>query len=357
MYPNQNALTIQEALCMSSVNAFGEPINHNVVKFDTDSHKIGIDNRASACISAYIEDFQGPVRKVNRTIKGFGGEHVRDVSMGTIIWKWCDNEGKTHRFTIPNSYYVPAGGVRLLSPQHWAKTQIGAKLQGHKAQVVGETTTATKTVLLWENGKHKFDAQLGVIDNVATFCLASGYKKFHLFCQKAQIEYNESSEHPICIDTTQVISDEVDDAILPRTSYVNQNTIWSRITGLPIRHAAKREEQQSYQRHSPVKTTFNLDGPTISETPAPVAIEEEEERLPTTAEQELLRDHHRLGHTSFANLQKMAKLTIMQNAQSLRAGHAYSRRQREGSGEIKVRRTGQLNGKPTSLETQYRWIN
>jgi hypothetical protein len=142
---NLNALTIQEALCMSSVNAFGQPINRNVVKFDTDSHRIGIDNRASACISAYIEDFQGPVRKVNRTIKGFGGEHVRDVSMGTIIWKWCDNEGKTDRFTIPNSYYVPSGGVRLLSPQHWAKTQIGAKAKGHKAQEVGETTTATKT--------------------------------------------------------------------------------------------------------------------------------------------------------------------------------------------------------------------
>ena len=32
-----------------------------------------------------------------------------------------DDEGKIETFKIPNSYLVPDGDARLLSPQHWAK--------------------------------------------------------------------------------------------------------------------------------------------------------------------------------------------------------------------------------------------
>jgi hypothetical protein len=72
-------ISAQEVRSMGSVNAFGEPIHDDVTNFDTDSESIGIDNRASACTSAYIEDVQGPVRKVNRSIKGFGGERVTNA--------------------------------------------------------------------------------------------------------------------------------------------------------------------------------------------------------------------------------------------------------------------------------------
>jgi hypothetical protein len=80
-------LLVQELMSMSSVNAYGEPIHQNVTRFDTDSGKIGIENRASACISAFIQDFEGPVRRVNRSIKGFGGESITEVGVGTIVWK------------------------------------------------------------------------------------------------------------------------------------------------------------------------------------------------------------------------------------------------------------------------------
>jgi hypothetical protein len=55
-------LTMQETIAMSSVNAHGEPIHQNVARFDTDSGRVSIDNRANACISAFIQDFQGPVK-------------------------------------------------------------------------------------------------------------------------------------------------------------------------------------------------------------------------------------------------------------------------------------------------------
>ena len=43
---------------------------------------------------------------------------------------FCDDNGMQHKFRIPNSYYIPDGQLRLLSPQHWAKTQSGG-LQPH----------------------------------------------------------------------------------------------------------------------------------------------------------------------------------------------------------------------------------
>ena len=52
--------------------------------FDTDSGPIGIDNRASACISHESTDFVGPLRKSNRVIKSFGGGANKVTSNGNI---------------------------------------------------------------------------------------------------------------------------------------------------------------------------------------------------------------------------------------------------------------------------------
>ena len=40
--------------------------------------------------------------------------------MGTINWKWLDDDSRSQKFVIPKSYYVPSGNVR---PQHGAQTQ------------------------------------------------------------------------------------------------------------------------------------------------------------------------------------------------------------------------------------------
>eukprot|EP00978_Attheya_sp_CCMP212_P018474 scaffold50569_cov62-Attheya_sp.AAC.1 len=94
------------------------------VAFDTDSAPIGIDNRCSGCISHKVGNFIGELKESSsRAIKGIGGTQTTGLKMGTIVWRWSDNEGRIHKFHIPYSYYVLQGEVRLLSPQHWAKTQ------------------------------------------------------------------------------------------------------------------------------------------------------------------------------------------------------------------------------------------
>ena len=89
-----------------------------IVRFDTDVKPIGVDNRCSACISPYIEDFIGPLEDTNKTIKGFAGARTDNPKMGTLRWQWADDSGKRDTFEIPNSYYVPSCKLRLLSPQH-----------------------------------------------------------------------------------------------------------------------------------------------------------------------------------------------------------------------------------------------
>ena len=119
---------------------------------------------------------------MNPAIKLFGGERAINVYKGAIVCKWCDNAGAIHRFNIPNSYYVLDGKCRLLSPQHWDKTQVITSYKQREGK--GETTIYYKYVLFWNNVKYKLDVYLGLNENVTTFYLALGYNKFQIFCQK-----------------------------------------------------------------------------------------------------------------------------------------------------------------------------
>jgi hypothetical protein len=54
------------------------------VRFNMDSHSIGIDNRCSKCVSPGPLDFIGKVQNTNRTIVGFGALKVTGIKKGTI---------------------------------------------------------------------------------------------------------------------------------------------------------------------------------------------------------------------------------------------------------------------------------
>ena len=135
---------------------------------------------------------------MNPAIKLFGGERVINVYKGAIVCKWCDNAGAIHRFNIPNSYYVPDGKYCLLSPQQWAKTQVGNSYK--QLEGTGETTISYNSFLFWKNAKYILYVYLVSNENVATFYLAPGYKKFQMFCQKIVMDYENGQYHPITTD-------------------------------------------------------------------------------------------------------------------------------------------------------------
>jgi hypothetical protein len=196
------ALLAYSAVCHSTEACYTQSTEAGY--FDTDSKPVGIDNRCSACISHDVTDFIGELRPSNRWIKGFGGSRTTNIQTGTLQWLLEDDDGKVHTFRIPNSYYVEQGGVRLLSPQHWAKAQSDTKRRG-----TGSETTSKQVELFWGGRKFKKTVPMDA-SNVATLRLAPGYTRFGAFCAEAEVDSEEEDAHPMCFDAN-VVSDNEDD--------------------------------------------------------------------------------------------------------------------------------------------------
>ena len=132
--------------------------------------------------------------------------------------------GKKHTFTIPNSYYVPDGQVRLLSPQHWSQTQT----KSSQRERCGEYTNGRECVLFWGDGKHKLRIPLGKRDNVATFYMASGFDKFRAFCCEAALDDTDAE---VVALPSGLVSDD-DEEPEERSVKIRSNA-WRRNTDTP----------------------------------------------------------------------------------------------------------------------------
>jgi len=194
--PSQSRLNVarlvaQVTLVMQAKGCQG--VHDDTTPFDTDSKLMGVDNRCSGCMSRDINDFEGPAIPTNWTIKRFAGLRTANASTGTIVWKWLDNKGAEHKFTMPNLHCAPESNVCLLSPQHWAKTQNdNTPIEG-----TGETTLSHKSTLFWGQRQHKLTMPLGKADNVPTFQAAPGFKRHAAFCADCEIDPKEELETPI----------------------------------------------------------------------------------------------------------------------------------------------------------------
>ena len=276
------------------------PRNHlKQVRFDTDSHVIGLDNRCSACISNKLEDFEGPVQKTNRTIKAFAGEKVTNVYTGTIVCSWLDDEGSKHTFHIPKSYYVPSGGCRLPSPQHWARSQSRSSKKGFK---YGDVTYHDKSILFW--GKSRLTIPLGKNDNVATFMTAPGYNKYQLFCKQCCIEVEDELVKPDVIVEESIQKIDNDDA---QVSWLagNKTQLWSKETGLPVSKRQADKELKEESKHTG-QLRMNMKGLNSSNE-----MKDEVPNEESLKSSELLMYHTMMGHVSFDKLRVMSKQGII----------------------------------------------
>ena len=251
---------------------------HHVTRIDTDSETIGIDNRATACISHKADDFIGELVPTNRTIIGYNGSKTTGIKKGTIRWKWTDNEGISHVHLIPNSFYSPAGGIRLLSPQHWSQSIVATT----KSTLAPTCITTDKDVtLIWGEGKFRKTIPLGENDNVATMYSSPGYEKFHAFCAQADYGSDDDADPIICQPTTSIIED--DD--------LEMN---NRTPSLPM-------HQYKNKNHS----LFNVS------TSSDVADQLEIQYKLENRSAQLLQLHQKYGHIPFQRLKEMAKQGII----------------------------------------------
>ena len=285
--PERNILANVALACPAKQTTTQE----RIVKFDTDAKPIGVDNRCSACISPYIEDFIGPLEDTNKTIKGFAGARTNNPKIGTLRWQWSDDSGKIHTFEIPNSYYVPSCELRLLSPQHWAQTRNPVDRETTRC-----ITSSVNIYLRWTNGDENYELTLPLNkrgSNVGTLYSHPGYNKYDLFCQAAAITIADDKD-PIAL-LANLISDNEDNEerntepqIGPPPITIPQTRHWNQ----GITSEQTPEDNPCELHFSPEQkgiTTKNL--PAVIEEDDTSIIIDEEDRQKSTPEAELPMAH------------------------------------------------------------------
>ena len=142
--------------------------------FDSDSDLLGMDNRASYCLTDRKSDVvPGTLRPTNTKVKIFGGIFSGSVYSCTIRWAILDCHGQRHTFTLPNSYYIPEGGLILLSPQHWSQELMKQSIRNRKRPPRLITDNKQMT-LLWDNHESSLTVDLDERSNVANIHQAPG---------------------------------------------------------------------------------------------------------------------------------------------------------------------------------------
>ena len=290
-----------------------------IVKFDTDARPIRVDNRCSACISPYVEDFIRPLEDMNKTIKGFAGAQTNNPKTGTLHWQWLDDQGRMHTFEILNSYYVRECEQQLLSPQHWAQTRSAA----NRATTCC-ITSAVNVYLRWTKGDESYELTLPLNkrgSNVGTLFSHPGNNKYDLFCQAADIKITDDKD-PIAV-LAHLISDDEDKEenhiqpqIGPLPLSIPKSNHLSQATPLPPPPEDNEFELQGANLRE-LHLSLEPKGITTSKLPAVIeddntsVVVDEEDRQESTPEAELLMAHHQLQHISFSKLQEMAHQGIL----------------------------------------------
>ena len=187
----------------------------NHASFDTDSARVGVDNICPGCISHKVTDFIGELVDCNRTIKGFGGTRTTNIKMGKTKWSWLDDEGMVNTHHIPNSYYAPEGGVRLLSPHHLDQAS-------KDPTDTGEDTNGVQCTLYWNKKKQKLTIPIDSRNNCVIFQLAPGYESYCSFCLQAEILEQDQDE--ILCHLAETIFDKETEMFVP---YCPESTGWA----------------------------------------------------------------------------------------------------------------------------------
>ena len=143
-----------------------------------------VDNGASASITPYFNDFISPPQPINIKVKGIGG-HAQVTYKGTVQWKVLDDQGHSHRFTLPNSYFVAMAPSRILCPPHLAQT---AKDNCPLPLGTGEITGDEYIQLSWNQHKYIKTIKLDPRRNIGMTHTAPGIHKFKDFVAQQAVQ-------------------------------------------------------------------------------------------------------------------------------------------------------------------------
>jgi hypothetical protein len=179
------------------------------VRWDTDSYPIKVDNCCTRSISFDINDFDPDtlVPTSDLSVSGFVGDaNTPILQMVTIVWHIVDDQDENQTIRIPNSYYVPGGRSRILSPQHWAQESEDNAPIPYGTQCV---TTSDAVVLKWNQLKHTKTIPIDPTgNNVGTMWTVPGYRTAEQVAYHVEKYYGNIS-----------FDSEVSDALIHYLSY------------------------------------------------------------------------------------------------------------------------------------------
>jgi Reverse transcriptase (RNA-dependent DNA polymerase) len=301
------------AFCATSLQVFASLPQgsrpKSLMRFDTDSVPIGIDNCATFCLSDHKGDFVGPLKRVNCQVNGIGG-HQAAKWTGTVKWPVVDDTGKRHELLIPNTILVPKGSIpfRLLSPQHFGQENFKQGIDTHDKGTLN-LTSGVDNWLSWGDLKFSMTTQLTNGSNIALINTDSGYSRFSAF-----VDLVEPADEPPDLFRPHLIPDD-DEPYSERAGRTLRfaDEINTANEGAPSTDEGAPSTAEGFP--SPTNATNNqphvvdfLQGeiclPTVEEA------EDNESKLDNPTH-ELLLYHYRLAHEPFKNLQHMAQQGIL----------------------------------------------
>ncbi|CAB9513066.1 Retrotransposon protein [Seminavis robusta] len=271
-------------------------------QYDTDSVLIAIDNCSSRCMTNCMRDFIDSPQKVNVSVQGVGGS-VRATYKGTVKWTIEDEDGRTHHFVIPDTYFNPTTPYRLLSPQHWAKVSD----DNYPAKRGTWCATYEDAVeLFWAQGKFKRVITLSPSSNIALVRSAPAFSKLHAFC--AQVR-DEVGREPIdefelmAMPTVATVSDEESGSGSSDESDDEELPTGRLHPDLPPEAVQEQNKSEKFQQEMTHAFRMKKDLRLVEQEP----LADGKYLKYQTDQADILAWHYRLGHISFERIRKLAE--------------------------------------------------
>ena len=276
-------------LSMNSIKELARevPLQH---VFDTDARKFLIDSGASTHLWNRRQDFSSYCRLSRQEqeqdkVLGVNGKTIKPIGIGTVFLKIEDDLNHIHTLEIQDVRHMPDIPLNIFVPQAFIQQR-----QSEGDSVASCSINATGKTLKWmsESGKEASKYVPLNRSNIGIAFTASGYKNFKAF----------AAMFAMFAMPATYISDDEDDDHVPAQPPDEQ----------PIQITSPSSNEDTQRPSSEGATRSTSEGVTTDFRTDPHLIPQEPDAPLLASDQALLMAYHeQLGHTSFAQLQELAK--------------------------------------------------
>eukprot|EP00957_Ditylum_brightwellii_P068967 5234111-Ditylum_brightwellii.AAC.1 len=281
-----------------------------VLRVDSDSFVIGIDNQASVCISNNPDHFitelkPWPSRKKKSMVHDFRGGTTKIQEQATVQWRIEDDNGKVSVIDIPNLAYVPSASYCILSSQHWAQ-----HAQDNYPNKYGTwcSTFEDNCILQWKQCSHTMTVKHDPKTNVPKFRSAPGTIHYRVTLAVLEASYGTEDLEHLCYDTHLAHDLDAKSHVEQDLDDLEDTWQYTHPTPLVTRSDQAQSTQLQTQELKKNITNFMENHPQLVH-----AIPEEEGNALAAINNQakLLQCHHQLNHFSFEKLRLLSLLGIL----------------------------------------------